>query len=320
MLAMAEGFGNDNLLWDDQSWAFPKLGGHHEQDCGEKLMDIISNSDGQAAKNEEAPPQATKGKKRSAASKGGGGGESDDHELHIWTERERRKKMRNMFSNLHALLPHLPPKANGASDQFLQAFPVEEIYKQVAAEIMLTTVVRLVTDDSLPRELGAPRFTRFADLPPLRGSNTLIVFSEGQLILAASDKMPIIAAIRLAVSHDNGISILARGSANIVLNPSYSDSQSLRNWRSKNHAYLIKIVKGKKYIQHSTCHLMAPQEKYSSVANVLTNETEPKFRVRVTAKISDLEQKLWYMACSNCYKSTVAEYLSLRWPGTRRYL
>lgn len=41
---------------------------------------------------------------------GGGGGGESDHELHIWTERERRKKMRNMFSNLHALLPQLPPK------------------------------------------------------------------------------------------------------------------------------------------------------------------------------------------------------------------
>ncbi|KAF3435422.1 hypothetical protein FNV43_RR22511 [Rhamnella rubrinervis] len=39
------------------------------------------------------------------------GGESD-HEIHIWTERERRKKMRNMFANLHALLPQLPPKVD----------------------------------------------------------------------------------------------------------------------------------------------------------------------------------------------------------------
>ncbi|KAI3991127.1 hypothetical protein MKX01_022348 [Papaver californicum] len=39
------------------------------------------------------------------------GGESD-HEIHIWTERERRKKMRNMFSTLHALLPQLPAKAD----------------------------------------------------------------------------------------------------------------------------------------------------------------------------------------------------------------
>ncbi|CAN4107729.1 unnamed protein product [Withania somnifera] len=40
------------------------------------------------------------------------GGEQSDHEIHIWTERERRKKMRNMFDNLHALLPQLPPKAD----------------------------------------------------------------------------------------------------------------------------------------------------------------------------------------------------------------
>lgn len=39
-------------------------------------------------------------------------GSESDHEMHIWTERERRKKMRNMFSNLHALLPQLPPKAD----------------------------------------------------------------------------------------------------------------------------------------------------------------------------------------------------------------
>ncbi|KAJ7946068.1 transcription factor bHLH95-like [Quillaja saponaria] len=38
-------------------------------------------------------------------------GESD-HEIHIWTERERRKKMRNMFSSLHALLPQLPSKTD----------------------------------------------------------------------------------------------------------------------------------------------------------------------------------------------------------------
>lgn len=41
---------------------------------------------------------------------GGGGGDYSEHDMHIWTERERRKKMRNMFSSLHALLPQLPAK------------------------------------------------------------------------------------------------------------------------------------------------------------------------------------------------------------------
>ncbi|KAJ7516366.1 hypothetical protein O6H91_22G055500 [Diphasiastrum complanatum] len=33
-------------------------------------------------------------------------------ESHIWTERERRKKMNSMFSSLQSLLPNLPPKAD----------------------------------------------------------------------------------------------------------------------------------------------------------------------------------------------------------------
>lgn len=114
---MAELLGHDdNFLWENQSWSFPNLGDINEENNGKKLVDITNNTDGQkpAAKEEEAP-SAAKGKKRSAAACKGGatavaaGGEPD-HELHIWTERERRKKMRNMFGNLHALLPHLPPK------------------------------------------------------------------------------------------------------------------------------------------------------------------------------------------------------------------
>lgn len=67
------------------------------------------------AKMETTPAEAEEqaraqvGKKRSRNGKAVSGGESE-HEMHILTERERRKKMRNMFSNLHALLPHLPPK------------------------------------------------------------------------------------------------------------------------------------------------------------------------------------------------------------------
>ncbi|KAE8734889.1 Serine/threonine-protein kinase [Hibiscus syriacus] len=55
-----------------------------------------------------------RGSKQGKANGGGGdhGGGQSEHEMHIWTERERRKKMRNMFSSLHALLPQLPAKAD----------------------------------------------------------------------------------------------------------------------------------------------------------------------------------------------------------------
>ncbi|KZV45988.1 hypothetical protein F511_10678 [Dorcoceras hygrometricum] len=115
---MAELLGQeDNFLWENQSCPFPNLGDINEENSGKKLVDITNNSDGQKLAKEEEAPHPEKGKKRSAAACKGGpttasaGGEPD-HELHIWTERERRKKMRNMFGNLHALLPHLPPKAD----------------------------------------------------------------------------------------------------------------------------------------------------------------------------------------------------------------
>lgn len=52
------------------------------------------------------------GRKRNRRSgKAEGGGESE-HETRIRTERQRRKKMSNMFSSLRALLPQLPDKVN----------------------------------------------------------------------------------------------------------------------------------------------------------------------------------------------------------------
>uniref|UniRef100_A0A0E0DEA2 BHLH domain-containing protein n=1 Tax=Oryza meridionalis TaxID=40149 RepID=A0A0E0DEA2_9ORYZ len=51
--------------------------------------------------------QGTNGKGKSAMDM--------EHALHIWTERERRKKMKNMFSTLHGLLPKIPGKADKAT-------------------------------------------------------------------------------------------------------------------------------------------------------------------------------------------------------------
>ena len=50
--------------------------------------------------------------RRSGKAEGGGGGGESENETHIRTERQRRKKMSNMFSSLHALLPQLPAKVN----------------------------------------------------------------------------------------------------------------------------------------------------------------------------------------------------------------
>ncbi|KAK4375074.1 hypothetical protein RND71_005751 [Anisodus tanguticus] len=111
---MDEG-GEDCFIWEKQRWSFSNSdnsGGNGVKPAGKKSPDIF---DGQQLN----VPDVVAGRKRTASAKGNGqenegktnGGESD-HEMHMWTERERRKKMRNMFSNLHALLPQLPPKAD----------------------------------------------------------------------------------------------------------------------------------------------------------------------------------------------------------------
>ncbi|KAH0451971.1 hypothetical protein IEQ34_019270 [Dendrobium chrysotoxum] len=95
------------------AWAFPNsdnTGG------GEVAMKTSSN----CSKHRVGEKRKRNGdRKRLLGSKCGGENiedvrinEESNHELHICTERERRKKMRNMFTNLHALLPDLPSKAD----------------------------------------------------------------------------------------------------------------------------------------------------------------------------------------------------------------
>ncbi|XP_056160983.1 transcription factor bHLH95 [Syzygium oleosum] len=110
--------------WKNPSWDFanPDNSGNVGDRLGKKIA--CSSSHARAAAEKEPDPVPTRKRSRDmikgqdkngqgelAANGGKTVGESD-HEIHIWTERERRKRMRNMFANLHALLPHVPPKAD----------------------------------------------------------------------------------------------------------------------------------------------------------------------------------------------------------------
>ena len=118
---MSEEGGHESfLLWENQSWGLSnsnnnsagseeKSGKNHLQEQ-ETLQDETKKikkrgRTGGVGKNEKG----STGEVREGKEGGGGAGDSD-HEMHIWTERERRKKMRDMFASLHALVPQLPPK------------------------------------------------------------------------------------------------------------------------------------------------------------------------------------------------------------------
>ncbi|MCD7465833.1 hypothetical protein HAX54_002008 [Datura stramonium] len=126
---MNEG-GDDNcLIWkNNEGWPFLNpndvLVRSGEKFAGDKLSDLKSDTCHSPTSIKEMAEPSSVSKKRSLSDQnkdgkgsgkakvGAGKGGEPDHEIHIQTERERRKKMRNMFSNLHALLPQLPPKTD----------------------------------------------------------------------------------------------------------------------------------------------------------------------------------------------------------------
>ncbi|CAI0424713.1 unnamed protein product [Linum tenue] len=92
------------------------------------------------AQNNKRGSSSLKNRGKGVVKEGGGGeGDQSEQQVHIWTERERRKRMRTMFTNLQALLPQLPSKAGGGScGQFPESsLSVEDTFKLAAGEMNL---------------------------------------------------------------------------------------------------------------------------------------------------------------------------------------
>ncbi|CAL5067758.1 unnamed protein product [Urochloa decumbens] len=90
------------------------------EEGGEANVAAIAGSGGGAPSNtvKDAPAAvvANRGGRGRGRGRGKGKGKSvataEEKAMHIWTEKERRKKMKTMFGSLHALLPQLPEKAD----------------------------------------------------------------------------------------------------------------------------------------------------------------------------------------------------------------
>ncbi|XP_065872534.1 transcription factor bHLH95 [Euphorbia lathyris] len=102
----------ESFLWGNQTWSDLCNSTHQTTSPKHTQVDQESSQEPAAV---AAAAEVKNSKKNGKGSRDGNKeekGSESDHEIHIWTERERRKKMRNMFSNLHELLPQLPPKAD----------------------------------------------------------------------------------------------------------------------------------------------------------------------------------------------------------------
>ncbi|XP_069151402.1 uncharacterized protein [Solanum lycopersicum] len=78
-----------------------------------EVVDVSVN----VAKKRSSANRKKKGKKIAEPNSSVDGAEvrrASKHEVHKWTERERRKKMRTLFETLHALVPNLPVKVKSS--------------------------------------------------------------------------------------------------------------------------------------------------------------------------------------------------------------
>ncbi|GMN37652.1 hypothetical protein TIFTF001_006996 [Ficus carica] len=155
----------------------------------------------------------------------GGGGESD-HEIHIWTERERRKKMRNMFANLHALLPRLPPKADKSTivDEAVNCIrnlqqTLQKLQKQKMEKLQGDATTSFNTCE--PSKMNQQKVacnddTREAFLADHQGgsSNDLVTINGSSSNINPSNNL----VIPAAVSHPAPVMFQTWTSSNVVLN------------------------------------------------------------------------------------------------------
>ncbi|XP_057419727.1 transcription factor bHLH95-like [Lotus japonicus] len=100
---------NSGFLWKNRSWGslpdFDDIGESSDK-LGMKPQKKQGEGNGEEALVNKKRNRGGRREKNVVVDDGG----KDDDEVHMWTERERRKKMRNMFDTLHALLPRLPSK------------------------------------------------------------------------------------------------------------------------------------------------------------------------------------------------------------------
>ncbi|KAL3849518.1 hypothetical protein ACJIZ3_011400 [Penstemon smallii] len=131
--------------------------------------------------------------------------------------------------------------------------------------------------------------------------------SEGNIINSALDTFPVLRVSNLSVSAHYDGSFGSTPSTAVLLDPAIPEADELRIWRSSNLKYIVE-TSSKDHFVHTETSESLPKEEIYLIEDVLKNEKVEKFTVQVKARIVDLDQKFFYMACGKCYSGINAEY------------
>ncbi|KAL3831158.1 hypothetical protein ACJIZ3_019960 [Penstemon smallii] len=131
--------------------------------------------------------------------------------------------------------------------------------------------------------------------------------SEGPLIDRAVDCFPIIKVSNLSISKYYGGSLGSTPSTVVVLDPEIPECEILKTWRSNNLEIIVEMITKDHFLQAEPLGVF-PTDKLFSIADVISEAKLDRFTVKVCVKITDLDQKYFYMACEKCYSSIDAEF------------
>ncbi|KDP32264.1 hypothetical protein JCGZ_14785 [Jatropha curcas] len=236
----------ETFLWENQTWVFSNLDnnndtGNNNSGGRQQKSSVAETKKLQVSRTNSQTDQGTTSLKkrggrggqvqRNSTSKGsedsdeannkedgdrggdggGGGGGESDHEIHIWTERERRKKMRNMFANLQALLPQLPSKVDKSTI-------VDEAVNYIKT---LEQTLEKLQKQKLERAQGG---TTFCYEPSMSMIAPEYVAETREAFLADQG----------IKSSNNLTNILATKSPNVVLPSRYHHPVQFQTWTSSN--------------------------------------------------------------------------------------
>ncbi|XWS14724.1 hypothetical protein CRYUN_Cryun35bG0033300 [Craigia yunnanensis] len=241
------------------------------------------------------PKRSRKGglKKGKANGNCGDGGDQSEHEMHIWTERERRKKMRNMFSSLHALLPQLPAKADKSTivDEAVTYIKnlqqtLETLQKQKLEKLSISTIVDYDQSSIITSQVQGPE-SREAFLTDQEPTNNY------PMIIDVSQAFP--AQISPACFQ-------TWFSPNVVINMSGDDAQiSVCSPRKPGILATILYILDKHQLEVVSAHISSDQYRSMYMIHVHAGGASDQFSkalsVEETFKVAAGEMNLWLLSC-----------------------
>ncbi|XP_022886254.1 replication protein A 70 kDa DNA-binding subunit D-like isoform X1 [Olea europaea var. sylvestris] len=119
----------------------------------------------------------------------------------------------------------------------------------------------------------------------------------------------VIWAINLKASSFNGITLSTKANSNIFINAELLAVTDYKEWVLTNKEKLDQLIERKPFVPISPPKLSPPADnKYTSIALLLGLYLGRKFYwIKAHWKIITMQQRFWYMSCSNCKKTSTAD-------------